>query len=246
MRRGIGVQRSVGNREQADKLKTIATIAKESNVDELKPILEKFKNSLIDFALKHKTKINEDPDFRKKFFDMCSIVGVDPLTSNKGFWSELLGSGDFFINIAVQVLTVSLATRATNGGIMELSECVNEINKLRGKNASRVSGDDIKVAVDRITSSLGPSLTIYTVGSHSYVSSVPESMGSDELIALECASENGGVFSFKAKKFQDEKWNVVRFNKMTDRMQRDGLVWVDIHPQTKAEEFWFYSLAMTL
>lgn len=27
---------------------------------------------------------------------MCSSIGVDPLASGKGFWSDLLGVGDFY------------------------------------------------------------------------------------------------------------------------------------------------------
>lgn len=36
---------------------------------------------------------------------MCVIcdVGVDPLASNKGFWAQLLGVGDFYYELAVQV-----------------------------------------------------------------------------------------------------------------------------------------------
>jgi hypothetical protein len=30
-------------------------------------------------------------------------TGVDPLASNKGFWAQLLGVGDFYYELAVQV-----------------------------------------------------------------------------------------------------------------------------------------------
>ncbi|KAI3672596.1 hypothetical protein L6452_38691 [Arctium lappa] len=30
---------------------------------------------------------------------MCAKVGVDPLASNKGFWAELLGIGDFYYEL---------------------------------------------------------------------------------------------------------------------------------------------------
>jgi ESCRT-II complex subunit VPS22 len=32
---------------------------------------------------------------------MCAKVGVDPLASNKGFWAELLGIGDFYYELGV-------------------------------------------------------------------------------------------------------------------------------------------------
>jgi hypothetical protein len=30
---------------------------------------------------------------------MCSNCGVDPLASNKGFWAEILGFGDFYYEL---------------------------------------------------------------------------------------------------------------------------------------------------
>ncbi len=37
------------------------------------------------------------------FQEMCTTIGVDPLASSKGFWSEMLGVGDFYYELAVQV-----------------------------------------------------------------------------------------------------------------------------------------------
>ena len=51
---------------------------------------------------------------------MCANVGVDPLASNKGMWVQLLGFGDFYYELGVQIVEACLATRAYNGGFMEL------------------------------------------------------------------------------------------------------------------------------
>lgn len=50
------------------------------------------------------------------------IIGksVDPLASNKGFWAEVLGVGDFYYELAVQIVEICLATRSVNGGLMAL------------------------------------------------------------------------------------------------------------------------------
>jgi hypothetical protein len=37
---------------------------------------------------------------------MCSKIGVDPLASNKGFWAEMLGVGDFYYELGVQIIEV--------------------------------------------------------------------------------------------------------------------------------------------
>lgn len=51
---------------------------------------------------------------------MCANVGVDPLASNKGMWAQLLGFGDFYYELGVQIVEACLATRNYNGGFMEL------------------------------------------------------------------------------------------------------------------------------
>ena len=55
---------------------------------------------------------------------MCKEVGVDPLRSNKGFWVETLGVGDFYYELAIQVVNVCIALRKKNGGFLEEGECL--------------------------------------------------------------------------------------------------------------------------
>ena len=47
--------------------------------------------------------VRKDPAFRAQFHAMCANVGVDPLASNKGAWAQLLGFGDFYYELGVQV-----------------------------------------------------------------------------------------------------------------------------------------------
>ena len=63
--------------------------------------------------------------------DLCDVgpsvpspagpTGVDPLASNKGFWAEILGVGDFYYELGVQIADVCMATRPLNGGLIEIS-----------------------------------------------------------------------------------------------------------------------------
>ena len=45
---------------------------------------------------------------------MCAKVGVDPLASNKGFWAELLGIGDFYYELGMFVLFPYLTCFSSN------------------------------------------------------------------------------------------------------------------------------------
>lgn len=44
--------------------------------------------------------------------EMCASIGVDPLSSGKGFWS-VLGIGDFYYELAVQIVEVCLGKQQT-------------------------------------------------------------------------------------------------------------------------------------
>ena len=55
----------------------------------------------------HTTSLN----FVYPFYqDMCASIGVDPLASSKGFWSEMLGVGDFYYELGVQIVEVCMAS----------------------------------------------------------------------------------------------------------------------------------------
>lgn len=56
--------------------------------------------------------IRKNPAFRSQFHEMCAKVGVDPLASNKGFWAELLGIGDFYYEIGWYFLHLSASVVA--------------------------------------------------------------------------------------------------------------------------------------
>lgn len=64
--------------------------------------------------------MRKDPVFRAQFHTMCANVGVDPLASNKGMWTQLLGFGDFYYELGVQIVEACLSTRPYNGGLMDL------------------------------------------------------------------------------------------------------------------------------
>ncbi len=95
--------------------------------------MEGFRGKLEEFASKHRNEIRKDPAFRKQFQDMCASIGVDPLASSKGFWSQVLGVGDFYYELGVQVVEVCLATSHRNGGLITLSELRERLIKARGK-----------------------------------------------------------------------------------------------------------------
>jgi ESCRT-II complex subunit VPS22 len=97
--------------------------------DQLKQLstsLEIFRVKLQEFATRHKNEIRKDPEFRRQFQEMCASIGVDPLASSKGFWSDVLGIGDFYYELGVQIVEICMANNHKNGG--ELIESITIIS----------------------------------------------------------------------------------------------------------------------
>ena len=68
--------------------------------------------------------------------EMCASIGVDPLASSKGFWSEMLGFGDFYYELGVQIIEVCMANSHKTGGLMELGELRDRLIRSRGGSKS--------------------------------------------------------------------------------------------------------------
>ena len=83
------------------------------------------------FAREHKQEIRKDPEFRRHFQEMCSSIGVDPLASGKGFWSNMLDIGDFYYELGVQIVEVCMASAHKTGGLMELGELRQKLVRAR-------------------------------------------------------------------------------------------------------------------
>ncbi|KAF9130662.1 ESCRT-II subunit protein snf8 [Mortierella sp. 14UC] len=101
-------------------------------MEQLRGQLDTFKSNLENFARNHRKDIQKDPVFRMHFQKMCGNIGVDPLASSKGVWGELLGVGDFYYELGIQIIDVCLSTRTLNGGLMELSEVKRRVDRMRG------------------------------------------------------------------------------------------------------------------
>lgn len=188
---------------------------------------------------RYKSEIRSDPVFRQQFQTMCAKIGVDPLASNKGFWSELLGMGDFYYELAVQVVTVCLATRAQNGGLMELAALRSRLERTRGKGAQAISEDDVRRAVDKLHV-LGSGFDIVTLGSRRMVVSVPVELTLDETALLTLAAGTRCVsVRLLAERLQ---WAPDRSRRALDKLLAEGMAWVDLSSPAEPE-YWFPSIA---
>lgn len=255
MRRGVGVGKALAAKRTKEAFAEKGAALTEARLEDMQGQLTQFKASLEAFASKHATKINEDPEFRSKFAAMCAKVGVDPLSSSKGFWAEVLGVGAFFYELAVQTLHVCIATREANGGIMQLGDLVRYLQKIRARSAARVKSvkgaqaaqqevteDDVKRAVATLEP-LGNGVRLVQVGARKMLVSVPLELSQDHASVLELAQARGGAVSVAALREQ-LRWEDSRSERTLGALQSQGMAWVDQHDAETT--FWFPSIALQL
>ncbi|XP_059148663.1 vacuolar-sorting protein SNF8-like isoform X2 [Physella acuta] len=200
--------------------------------------MEMFKHNLEDFASKHREDIRKDPEFRLQFQEMCASIGVDPLASSKGFWAEMLGVGDFYYELGIQIVEVCMATSKRNGGLIGIEELRRKVEASRGRNSQAISIDDLLRSIKKLKI-LGNGFCVHRVGESYLVQSIPGELTLDHTIVLQHAQENGHVT--QSGLIKSLQWEKERAKRALDFMVTEGLAWVD--DQSGSERsFWFPSL----
>ena len=177
MRRGHGIGGFVQKDRDKAAYAKIGEKSKAENMRHIKASLQIFKQSIEDFASKHRDRINSDPEFRwwsffpnksipasgylaryqvaffrHQFVRMCTSMKVDPLASSKGGWTHILGLGDYYFQLAVIVAEVALQRRGYSGGVIALSDILKILRSPSSPRALRdVSEEDIKRAVSKLS-----------------------------------------------------------------------------------------------
>ncbi|NWZ99427.1 SNF8 protein, partial [Nesospiza acunhae] len=220
------------------KYKERGSVLAEDQLAQMSKQLETFRTHLQAFASKHKQEIRRSPEFRLQFQHMCAAIGVDPLASGKGFWAEVLGVGDFYYELGVQIIEVCLALRHRNGGLITLEELQHQVLKGRGKFAQDVSADDLLRAIRKLKV-LGSGFGIIPVGNTVLVQSVPAELSMDHTVVLQLAEKKGFV---TVSEIRDSlRWETERAKQVLDHLLKEGMAWLDA--QAPAEpQFWLPAL----
>jgi len=163
------------------------------------------------------------PSPNTQFNKMCAGIGVDPLASNKGFWAQLLGVGDFYYELAVQIIEICLLTRPLNGGLISLSDLTQRVRQRR--KLDKISEDDIKTAIGKVHL-LGAGFSLLQSGRTTLVVSVPMELSSDHAAILQVAQEKACHVSV-SQMITQLKWEGRRVRIALDLMMQGGMAWVD-------------------
>jgi ESCRT-II complex subunit VPS22 len=239
-----------------------------SQVNELNAQLQLFSTSLRQFAHSHRKDIVKDAQFRHAFQQMCAKIGVDPLGGAPsssggilgsgrlaGLWNDMLGLGDFQYELSIQIIDVCVSTRAINGGLIEMSELIKSINRLRqgrGKqieadSAGQITENDIIESI-KLLKPLGSGYEVVSMdnGSVKMVRSVPKELDVDSTFVLAALSSSSSSlerdiigYAFITEDHllpesgSKSRWTRERARALLrDMTMRDGILWVDegAHP----------------
>lgn len=211
MRRGVGVSAVRKKRETKERYANLADQLEATQEQHVAQVLASFRSSLEEFARKHKKKIRSDPVFRSRFTEMCYEIGVDPLRSSKGFWTEVLGVGDFYYELGIKIIEACQATKKADGGLVSLEELAARLGD--------ATQDDIKRAIAKLDV-LG-----FRIVNDSFVVSVPVELNADHTVVLELATETGYVTAAGLRENLD--WKQDRVDAVLANLLKDGFAWVD-------------------
>ncbi|KAL0230739.1 hypothetical protein PCE1_004295 [Barthelona sp. PCE] len=227
-RRRAGIAGLRREQQRRNKLKSTGQELNDEYSAHISDHLRVFKDKLQDFAVEHKEDIVENPQFRYQFNKICGSLGVDIIAHSQGMFASMLGMGNFYYELAVQIITVCLDTRQQNGGIVDLDLLINMLNERRSKTAQAISKDDIKRAIKSV-SDLNGEFKIVELNGKEHIVSVPLELSTDTNVILGIAEARNGRVS------QDDlrselKWNdVERINRAIMNLANDGFLWVDKH-----------------
>jgi ESCRT-II complex subunit VPS22 len=232
----IGGFAEINRRQEEEATLALARERINATVDKAaKNQMEKFKSTLERFAIEHKTQLKEDPDFRSAFNKMCFEIGVDPLQSTKGFWSSILGVGDFYHELSIKVIEVCMKQKRSNGGLLELSEVLEQVRRTyKGKNPPKIGEGDIAAALKNL-GCLGSGYSIVDIGKKKYMKTTSFDLDADHNAILSLA-EGKGYFTDKGSLSISDK----RFKDGVESLLQQGFIWLDEYKGVKT----YYVCAM--
>lgn len=244
MRRRAGIGAIQKQKLEQEKYKDKGNEIQENQLEQMTKQMEVFRVNLEEFATNHKNEIRKNAQFRKQFQEMCASIGVDPLSSGKGFWS-VLGIGDFYYELAVQIVEVCMSINDKNGGLISLDELRARLIKARGqgKQHQEISQDDLIRAAQKLKI-LGSGFAIVHIGKGKYmVQSVPGELSMDHTAILQLLNSLNEAFVSVSVLKDKLNWENPRSHKSLDHMLKEGLCWIDL--QNPGESLYYFPSLFT-
>lgn len=250
MRRSIGIGALQKDKQRLALFQQKGTSLAKEELEKLTGQMGEFRTNLEKFAQKYRKDIKRDGEFRRRFQEMCAVAGVDPLRSSANFWTKMLGLGDFYYELAIQIVEVFLSTSYKNGGIMTIEELLSRLiasRNVKGTSNSQSSSsdllttDDILIAIKKLKS-LGSNITEIQSRNSYIIHATPAELNSDHVEITQVAHTTHGYVTFKILTERFSNWSDERIQKALDELIMEGLIWLDEQGTEGEYLYWFSGL----
>lgn len=155
----------------------------------------------------------------------------------------MLGIGDFYYELAVQIVEICFSMRAETGGLLEMSVLLSKLKKMRGSE-SQIIEEDVERSI-RTLEPLGSGYEIIRMNTRTFIQSVPREFSQDQGTLLRKASERGGKVNFQVFESGDN-WTRERFENTVESLLSEGLIWVDAKTRLGQADYWIASFSVSL
>ncbi|KAI0037232.1 winged helix DNA-binding domain-containing protein [Vararia minispora EC-137] len=208
---------------------TLSSQLSRAQIDNLHAELAHFRAALTHFATNHRADIRRDPTFRRAFTQMCAQLGVDPLAGPRkgGWWEDALGLGDWQAELAVQIVDVCVSTRERNGGLIDMTDLVRLVSRMRGVDGGAITEDDVVRSLKALRP-LGAGYEVVDFGDgRKMVRSVAKELDADQMAVLAISQAHGGRVDAQML-VEQRGWTPERARAVLNIMLlKDGTCWLD-------------------
>ena len=237
MKRGVGVSGLLSKQKKDDGMKALGTNLEATRLSQLQHCAETLRTKLSEYAAHYESDIRSNPELRKSFREMCESMGVDMLSSQKSLLANTLGLGDFYYELAVQVIEQCILTRRQNGGTMPLEDLLLRLQRLRPKQS--ITENDIVFALTKL-GCFGSGYVVNNFGGRKVVTLAGRDAGCDTASVLNIAATLQPPRVTQATVVEAKQWSVDRAQRALDVLLWDGLSWFEEADGTgKPAAYWF-------
>ncbi|CAL5996074.1 Vacuolar-sorting_protein SNF8 [Hexamita inflata] len=200
-------------------------------------IFKKFQLQLEQFAQENLHKIDKDKDLRQQFSQLCTELGIDPLSSSSSIFSKLIGN--FYFTLATKLM--DYCDRQQSSQVL-LANFISDFNKkLIQKN--QISKEDVLKTI-KIIQQLSPDYKIEQIKGQDYLVFSSETTDQD-MLAFKQFIGSKAQPKFKLIELQQEmKWTEQKAELFIEKLILEGLLAND--NQTNGgwanPDYWFIQL----
>ena len=144
-------------------------------------------------------------------------------------------------------MEICLATRSTNGGLLEINDLKAALTSKRGSSAEPISLDDIERSISKLKI-LGSGFDLIRLRNRTntaspdkiVVQSVPVELNMDHTTILVLAEADDGHICAESVSEHLPEWSIDRIQGVLDQLLKEGMCWID--SQADVVHYWFPAL----